>query len=297
MTSLDWGVRPRGLAQVAHYPPGSSYGPRPLRDFELVWVLRGSARWTVTDSHGGARELDLRPGSLALARPGMVDVYRWDDLRPSAHAFVHFEVDHATAADPETWPLTRPFAGHAPLEALCRYLLDLASIGAAQRTRSDQIVELVLDLFVSGPLPRALSPVRVSPVVVPALRHVRSVWEAEGVRAVSVAELAHAASTSSGHFSRSFSQTFGCGPVSALELVRLGRAAMALQRSNLSIAEIARLHGFADPYHFSKRFASVYLSPPGRFRRREDGDDGTLAPLADRGLIGLWGMLVGDREP
>jgi hypothetical protein len=35
---------------LAYYPPGASYGPRTLTDFELVWLRTGSAQW-----HGGER--------------------------------------------------------------------------------------------------------------------------------------------------------------------------------------------------------------------------------------------------
>ena len=37
---------------LAGYPPGACYGPRTLADFELVWLVAGSARWR---SVGGGR--------------------------------------------------------------------------------------------------------------------------------------------------------------------------------------------------------------------------------------------------
>lgn len=285
-------ARPRGLVQVAHYPPGSSYGPRPLRDFEFVWVLRGSARWrTAAHSGGDAHEVELRPGVLALARPGTTDSYAWDDRHPSSHAYVHFDVDHVVDAGAHPWPLTRPMADHDPIGGLCRYLLDLASVGGRpERRRSDQVVGMLLDLFLTGPFPRASTEPRVPPGLLPALDHVREAWETEGIRAVRVPELAVAAAMSPGHLSRAFTDAFGCGPAASLELVRLGRAAIALQRSNLSIAQIARHHGFADAYHFSKRFKRVYRSPPGQFRRGGAGTD-PLGPIEARGIHTLWAML------
>jgi AraC family transcriptional regulator len=291
-------VRARSFVQVAHYPPGARYGPRPLGDFEFVWVLSGGARWQVTEagSSGAIRELDLRPGTLALARPGTIDSYRWESRHPSSHAYVHFTTDQAPGP-PATheWPLTRPHAGHDPLRALCGYLLDLASVaGHAERARSDQVVGLLLELFLAGPFPRAGTLPIPSPLL-PALDHVREVWQWEGVRSVRVPELAAAAGMSPAHFSRSFTKTFGCGPAAALELVRLGRAATALQRSNLTISEVAEHHGFADAYHFSKRFARAYLVPPGLFRRSGGEDVDPLGPLTARGLLSLWASL--SRQP
>jgi AraC-like DNA-binding protein len=290
-------VRPHGLVQVAHYPPGSTYGPRPLRDFEFVWVLSGSARWRVTDSaDGAARGVELRPGTLALARPGTTDSYEWDAAHASSHAYIHFDVDHDVEARPHGWPLTRPLADHDPLHGLCRYLLDLASVGEQpERRRSDQVVEMLLDLFLTGPFPRAGAEPPVPAGLMPALDHVWTVWETAGVRAVRVAELAEAAATSPGHLSRAFTRAFGCGPATTLELVRLGRAAIALQRSNLSIAHVARHHGFADAYHFSKRFKRVYRIPPGQFRHRGESHD-PLEPIDARGLHAVWAILGAARD-
>lgn len=58
---------------LAYYAPGASYGPRTLTDFELVWLLTGSAQW-----HGGPERarLLLRPGDLLLIPPGTCDEFR-----------------------------------------------------------------------------------------------------------------------------------------------------------------------------------------------------------------------------
>lgn len=239
------------------------------------------------------REVRLAPGTLALARPGTIDAYRWEDRSSSTHAYVHFEVENSVRLPPPTtWPLTRPFDGHDPLRPLCGYLLDLASTGgSAERARSDQVVGLLLDLFLTGPFPRLAADQKIPVRLNPALARVQLLWETRGVGPVPVPELAAAAGMSSGHFSRMFGATFGCGPATGLELVRLGRAATALQRTNLSLAAVARHHGFADAYHLSKRFARVYGMPPGRFRTRGEDVD-PLGPLAVRDLMALWARLA-----
>jgi AraC-like DNA-binding protein len=187
--------------------------------------------------------------------------------------------------------LTRPHAGHDPLSALCAYLLKLASVaGPAERARSDQVLGLLLELFLSGPFPQSGN-LPIPSSVLPALEHAREVWQRDGVRSVRVPELAAAAGMSPAHFSRMFTKAFGCGPAAALELVRLGRAATTLQRTNLSISEVAEHHGFADAYHFSKRFARAYLIPPGLFRRSGGEDVDPLGPLATRGLLAVWASL------
>jgi AraC-like DNA-binding protein len=176
----------------------------------------------------------------------------------------------------------------SPLRGLCAYLLDLAAIGTgAAELRSAQVLTLLLDVFTSGPFPDSPPEPALPTPVRSALDFVRETWATTGMRILRVEELATAAAVSQAHLSRTFSRELGVGPAAALELLRLGRAAQLLQRSNLSLAEVARLTGFSNPYHFSRRFTSAYATPPGRYRRAGEGQD-PLAPLARAGLLPLW---------
>ena len=76
----------------------------------------------------------------------------------------------------------------------------------------------------------------------------------------------------------------GCGPARALELVRLARSAATLQRSNASLAAVGAQHGFANAYHFSRRFSQAYRMPPGTFRALGLGPD-PLEPVRRAGLL------------
>lgn len=288
---------PRTETRIADYPRAATFGPRRLPDHEFVWMLRGTATWVMEEDHpehGPLRhERLLRPGTLALARAGCIDSYRWSAEQPSTHAYVHFAVD-LPAGDlrPHDWPLTRPLHPDGPLAGLCSYLLDLTRAGdpAAGRVRSRQVLELLWDVFVNGPVPGDGDGVLVPLVLRSALDLVRATWDAEGMRLVGVEELAAASRVSAGHFSRSFAREYGCGPATALELVRLARAATTLERSNLTLAEVARVSGFSNPYHFSRRFSAAYDQPPGRFRQSAGRLD-ALQPLRRRGLMALWHLL------
>jgi AraC family transcriptional regulator len=275
-------VRSREV-RLADYPASAVFGPRRLRDFEFVWVLRGSARWTIADS--GAEFL-LRPGVLALASVGTTDSYRWDPDRPSTHAYVHFELtghDHETGV--LSWPEVRSMAELPVLDGCCRYLLQLAGDPSrAAVDRRNQVIEMMLDIFVNGPVPTA-EPTAPDFMIMIA-DHVRSVWDADGIRAIGVEELAATLHVSAGHLHRLFRDHLGVGPGRALELVRLSRAAEALVRSTATIAEIANLTGFANPYHFSRRFRLTYGVAPGGYRSSDDRID-PLAPLQDSNLLPL----------
>ena len=82
-------------------------------------LLSGSARWVW---HDGGRSLSLAPGVLLLARPGMVDEYRWDERRSTRHGYVHFSV----TPEPDDPPLLPPMNEPGPLPTLLRYLFWLA---------------------------------------------------------------------------------------------------------------------------------------------------------------------------
>ncbi|MDX6221327.1 MAG: AraC family transcriptional regulator [Frankiales bacterium] len=276
--------------QVADYRPGDTFGPRRLVDYEFVWILSGSAVWTVQDG-GPATDHALTPGSLSLARAGAVDSYQWDERQPSRHAYVHFRItDCGELPEESEWPAVRILSGSPILEGICGYLLELAGQQSQQaRSRSDQVLGLLLDVFVTGPLHEPFT--ALTPHLAAVAEYVRTRWESDGLRIIGVDELCTAGNLSAGHLFRLFRQHYGCGPARALELVRLARAATSLQRSNATIAEVARLTGFANPYHFSRRFSAVYGIPPGAFRALTASPD-PLRPVREAGLLPMAHVLL-----
>jgi AraC-like DNA-binding protein len=295
VTSRALKVRVHSHVQVADYRPGAVFGPRVLPSYELVWLLTGSARWRTEtlDADGavtGDEVVTLRPGTLSLARQGDREIYHWDSSRASSHAFVHFLVDDpGHLGDASAWPRVQDMSRAPILPAVCAYLLDLAGLQSpSSRWRSDECVRLLLDLFVTGPLSQQAP--HISPIVRAAVEHVAAVWSTAGYRIVPVKETATAAAVSVGHLHRVFRGSYGCGPARAFELVRLVRAALALQRSNLSLAEIAAEYGFSSPYHFSRRFVATYGTPPGTFRRALSAAD-AMWPVRQSGLLPLVHLL------
>ncbi len=274
---------------MADYPAAATFGPRRLTDYEFVWILRGSAQWTVQSASddqfaGSEHTHGLRPGGLALARSGTIDSYQWDPLRTSTHAYVHLTVADSTSfGDQHAWPAVRSLERSPILSGICSYLLELSGQqAAAARERSDELIALLLDLFLTGPLAEPES--TLDPHVAAMIECVRTIWTENGLQIVAVQELAAAANVSSGHAFRLFREAYGCGPARALELVRLARAGVALQRSNTTLSEIADRSGFANPYHFSRRFTATYGVPPGGFRSAPDSPD-PYEPVRHAGLL------------
>jgi AraC family transcriptional regulator len=269
---------------VAVYPPGATFGPRRLEDFEFVWLLQGTAEWRYE-----LGSIPLGPNSLLLGRPGITDSFIWDRTRPTRHAYLHFALigQPGQLPDPARWPLVRTLPDDDPLRPLLRYLLGLGEhrSGTHQQT-TQEVLRLLLTLFVQGPLPDH-DQQRLPPHLDTLVAFVRRAWSPPApTRPLSLQDLAAGACLSAGYLSRVFRRHYGIGPVAAFELLRLARAATLLVRSNLSVAAVAHDCGFANPYHFSRRFHRRYGQPPGRYRHAASRLQ-PAEPLAQAGLLAL----------
>src|SRR6266508_4442463 len=80
---------------VADYPPGARLALRVIDDFELVWMLRGQARFVADDG-----DVPLAPGRLLLVPPGVRHGFVWDERRASRHGYVHFRPEEVGASAP-----------------------------------------------------------------------------------------------------------------------------------------------------------------------------------------------------
>jgi AraC-like DNA-binding protein len=287
MTSGSVRVRVRNGPAVAHYPPGATLGPRVLPCYEFVWMLEGQATWQHSEGAGAPVSVPLRPGLLLLSRPDLHERYVWDPDRACAHGYVSFYADGA--GDHRGWPTTREQS--EPLAALCRYLLWLSSADSGTASaRTADVLAWLLDLFVNGPLGDEADAL---PEHVRRLGdHLHATWRVGPARPLSLAELAAAAQVSPGHLARLFRQRFGTGPVAAVELIRLARAATLLQRSGLTVGAIAEACGFANPFHLSRRFRVAYGVPPRGYRASPHLDP--LEPVRRAGLLPLARQLLVD---
>ncbi len=250
---------------VAVYPPGATFGPRRMHDFEFVWIIEGSAV-----AHFDDHRIEAAAGTVLLCRPGMTDRYEWSPQRKSVHAFFHFEFDPEPEGWPaiDQWPLAHHLAQDDILRPLFRYVLRLQPMRDPMRTSLLQpCVESMLKSFVSGTLTIATEPSAELPAPVEkALALIRDATFQQPASPITLAQLARSAHVTPEHLCRLFRRALDRGPLECARLARLERAATLLARSNLAIKQITESTGFANPYHFSRRFREVYGLSPRAYR-------------------------------
>jgi len=250
-------------AALAEYPAGAVLPPRIITDWELVWMLRGHARFLSDRGSVGLERHDL-----LLIPPNVAHSFVWDTRGPSRHGYLHF---HALDRAGNTVPaasavIRRNTGGMHPFAELCRFLLWLSDCQLPGRdARTAEVLRLMVGLLVQGPMPEPAP--ATAPAVAGALRHLALCWAQMPLRRVTVAELAAAGHVSVGHLHRLFGQSFAVSPASALELLRLSRAAALLDHTSLTIETIADLCGFADAAHLSHRCKAITGVAPSGHRQ------------------------------
>lgn len=271
---------------VATYPPGASFGPRVLRNWEFVWMLEGDAVYT-----HGTQTVDAPTGSLVLCRPGATDFFRWDPARSTRHAYFHFEIDGqfpATWPTPDDWPLVRnPESDSDLLRPLFQNLMAWRSAGDPAQA---QLIALsLLAAFVTGQSEsggvRVSGPGYGEPVE-RALAFIAARLDHAPDAPLTLGEIAEAAFVTPEHLCRLFKTATGHSPAETVRLARLDRAVTLLCRSNFTVAEIAALCGFASPFHFSRRFKETFGQSPRALRAAVASGE-IAAPLSKRAQTGL----------
>ena len=257
---------------VATYPPGATYGPRQLRDYEFVWMIAGDAQY-----RRGDERMAVPAGSVVLCRPGPPDFFQWDRRQRTRHGYFHFQANALPAhwPPPAEWPLVRLLPEEDILRPLFRHLLTWQ--GHEDEAQCQLAVAHVLSVFLSGhlttgPLERAVWPEAVER----AWEFLHRSLEADAAAGLSLAQLASAASVTPEHLCRLFQASLGHSPMKAVRLARLDIAAGLLVRSNYSVGEVSALCGFANPFHFSRVFKTAFGQTPAVMRRAVNAGSGPL---------------------
>ena len=92
--------------------------------------------------------------------------------------------------------------------------------------------------------------------------------EDEMQRRLTVPELARAAGLSAAHLTRLFREATGLTPGAFLRALRMTRARMLLERTNLSVGEVMAQVGVWDRSHFARDFQRAHGASPSAVREQ-----------------------------
>lgn len=279
---------------VAVYPPGATFGPRNLRDYEFVWLLEGHARYRFCPLAGENRvpetetvpetEISLVPGQLLLCHPHTRDGFVWDEKSRTRHGFFHFRLHRAPPewGAPHAWPHVVTLRENEILAPLCRHILSLSETDAVQKNLA---ASLLLSAFVTGKMQIGDAPAQKLPEPVErALSWIYQRLDEDAGAPIPLESLAKIAFVTPEHLCRLFRNSTGHAPLETVRLARLDRAAMLLSRSNYSIGEVARMTGFASPFHFSRAFKEVHGDSPREWSKKVANGEISWAPQLLRTL-------------
>jgi len=246
----------------AIYPRAGTLGPRVQDDILLVIVHRGSATIAVDDDR-----LDVGPDTASLMLPGRREHYRFSSRETTHHGWIHFRVggndvdailERCTQLPP-TLPLPTTMARDM------RMLTDLASDPTPRRQELAVLTasRMLFDYIGTAELREGTA----SPPPAP-LERALGYIERHLDRPLELADVAGAAAVSRPHLIRLFQQHLGTTPVRYLWRRRDERGTCLLQKTDLSVAEIAERSGFRTGHHFSRRIHAATGLTPTQVRTR-----------------------------
>ena len=85
----------------------------------------------------------------------------------------------------------------------------------------------------------------------------------------SISKYAEELRISTSHFKHLYSQLFGSTFQSDLIHMRIDRAELLLQSTELSVDSIAEACGYSNPVHFYRQFKQIKETTPAKFRKAQ----------------------------
>ena len=240
--------------------PAWSWTPK-LVDFDLWFTLAGRGRARLGDRH-----VDLRPGLMAVLRPGDTGTFTHDPSHPLTVAFCHFDFgDPATPPPDELLPsrfvtLATPAVQAEQMRTLIRLADDPHPLVAVER--AGLLASVLVEIY------RQDAAAHGHPVsaIDPRINRVISRVRARPGQRLTLATAGELAGLSPARLSRLFRAHVGVSFRDFCLNTRMERAGELLRESTMTIGEIARSLGYDEPHLFSRQVRAHWGISPSELR-------------------------------
>ncbi len=259
------------------YEPGGMLGPRVQRDFQMVILHSGSLDLRVNRAF-----LSLAAGTAVLLSPGNQEIFHFSRVRESRHSWCAIKPQAVPRAQQE---LFRDSRGPVPFTGAMVSLLELA-LGSHRERAAQETLEtrFLLDLGMAMFCDFALAAQAGGPPATggdEAVAKVSHFISREFARPLTLTDLARAGGVSNQHLLKLFRERKRESPTRMLYRRRLEAARDWLSHTGLSIGEIADRCGFANPFHFSRKFRQAHGLSPREWRTKNWGCPEPLPGLSE----------------
>ena len=244
------------------YAPGGICGPRVQADYQLVVLHKGELRLRLD----GKRIIEVAPGEAILLAPGHREYFAFSRTGETRHSWC--------AVKPQSVPrnLRRELAGlerPTPFLGRMNTLLDWCRVPAADavdRLQEGFFLGVALALMCDFGLAalRGISPPSSGSE---ALQRMGAYLQRAYAEPVSLTEIARSAGVSPQHLLKLCRKHGLATPMEQLYRRRVEMAAEMLQGTGLAVGQIAERCGFANAFHFSRKFRGMYGKSPLAWRK------------------------------
>lgn len=250
------------------YAPRGVCGPRLQRDYQLVVLHRGELDLRLND-----KRIQIAAPQSILLSPGHREHFIFSREHETHHSWCSID---AKAVPEKLRRLFQSSCKPALVDSHTDLLMELGkTLSFAGQPDLDIENSFYLNLGLALLTGHALSLEANIPAARPGeqtLSRAKQFVLKEFGRSLSLNDLATAANVSKPQLFKLFRDFMGASPMEYLYKQRLCAAAEKLVHTGLSIKEIAQGCGFANEFHFSRKFKKAYGKSPHAWRLQEWSD-------------------------
>jgi AraC-like DNA-binding protein len=250
------------------YAPGGVCGPRVQRDYQLVVLHRGELDLRLDDW-----QIHLTAPQSILLSPRHREHFIFSREHEAHHSWCSIDARAVPEKQRRLFHSScKPMLAHSHTHLLMELGKTMVFAGQPELAGENNFYLNLGLALLTGHALSVQADIRVSTPGEQALSRAKQFILKEFGRNLSLEDLAAAAKVSKPQLQKVFRNLLGASPVQYLYEQRLCAAAEKLAHTGLPIKEIAHDCGFANEFHFSRKFKKAYGKNPRAWRLQEWSD-------------------------